>query len=105
MDDGPESSPALKAFSLLELIAKMSHAPTLADLTETAGLPKPTLHRWLTMLETAGMVRRLPDGRRYELAARATSLAFSILSNSPGSAQRQQILQRIRPRPGGILQP
>lgn len=99
MDDLPdqtaESSPALKAFSLLEIIAGMDHAPTLAELTEAANLPKPTLHRWLAMLESAELIRRMPDGRRYELAARSTSLAFAILSNSPGSAQRHQILERL----------
>lgn len=99
MDDIPdtsaESSPALKAFSLLETIATMDHAPTLAELTEAANLPKPTLHRWLAMLEGAELIRRMPDGRRYELAARATSLAFAILSNNPGSTQRHQILERV----------
>ena len=95
MDESVDNPPALKAFSLLELIATLGHAPTLAELTEKAGLPKPTLHRWLAMLEGSGMVRRMPDGRRYELAARATSLAFAILANSPGSTQRKQILQRV----------
>lgn len=95
MEDAPESSPALKAFGLLETIAAMDHAPTLAELTEAANLPKPTLHRWLTMLEGAELLRRLPDGRRYELASRATALAFAILSNNPGSTQRHQILARV----------
>jgi IclR family transcriptional regulator, acetate operon repressor len=94
-DAGADSSPALKAFSLLETIAGMDHAPTLAELTEAANLPKPTLHRWLAMLEGAELIRRLPDGRRYELAARATSLAFAILSNHPGSTHRHQILERV----------
>lgn len=95
MDDVIESSPALKAFGLLETIAAMDHAPTLAELTDAASLPKPTLHRWLSMLEGAGLIQRLPDGRRYELATRATSLAFTILSNNPGSMQRHSILQRV----------
>ncbi|MGC5779472.1 IclR family transcriptional regulator [Methylobacterium sp. NFXW15] len=95
MDEAAESSPALKAFGLLEAIAAMDHAPTLAELTEVANLPKPTLHRWLTMLEGAELLRRLPDGRRYELAARSTSLAFAILSNNPGSIRRHQILQGV----------
>ena len=95
MDDAPDSSPALKAFGLLEAIAAMDHAPTLAELTDSAGLPKPTLHRWLTMLEGAELIRRMPDGRRYELAERATALAFAILSNNPGTTQRHQILQRV----------
>jgi DNA-binding IclR family transcriptional regulator len=95
VDTQTESSPALKAFGLLETIAAMDHAPTLAELTEAANLPKPTLHRWLAMLEGAELIRRMPDGRRYELAARATSLAFAILSNNPCSTQRHQILERI----------
>ncbi|PNG27971.1 IclR family transcriptional regulator [Methylocella silvestris] len=95
MDDAPDSSPALKAFSLLKTIAEMDHAPTLAELTEIVDLPKPTLHRWLTMLEGAELLQRLPDGRRYELAAQASALALSILSNNPGSMQRHQILERV----------
>ncbi|MEP9349224.1 IclR family transcriptional regulator [Xanthobacter sp. KR7-225] len=95
MDDIPDAPPAMKAFGLLEVIASMDHAPTLAELTEVADLPKPTLHRWLAMLENADLIHRLPDGRRYELAARATTLAFSILANSPGSMRRHQILQKV----------
>jgi DNA-binding IclR family transcriptional regulator len=95
MEDVTDSSPTLKAFGLLETIASMDHAPTLAELTELANLPKPTLHRWLAMLEGAELVKRMPDGRRYELAARARSLAFAILSNTPGSTLRHQILERI----------
>ena len=95
MDERVESSPALKAFGLLETIANFHHSPTLSELTETAGLPKPTLHRWLTMLEGANLVRRMPDGRRYELATRATDLAFAILSNNSGSPQRRQILSKV----------
>ena len=95
MDETQEASPALKVFALLEAIAGMEHAPTLADLGEATSLPKPTLHRWMTMLEAANLVRRMPDGRRYELAARATKMAFSILSNNPGSTERHQILEQL----------
>ena len=95
MDDTLDSSPALKAFSLLEIIANMDHAPTLAELTDITAFPKPTLHRWITMLEGAAMVQRLPDGRRYELAARATALGFSIVRNNPESAQRHSVLERL----------
>lgn len=94
-EDGLESSPALKAFGLLETIAALDHPPTLAELTESSDLPKPTLHRWLAMLEGAELIRRLPDGRRYELAARATALAFAILSNNAGSTTRHRILERV----------
>ena len=102
--DEPDASPALKAFGLLAAIAGMDHAPTLAELTEVTALPKPTLHRWISMLEGADMVHRLPDGRRYELGSRATSLAFSILSNNSSSTQRHQILQGVVDDLGESLQ-
>ena len=95
MDEAQETSPALKAFALLEAVAAMEHAPTLADLAEVVSLPKPTLHRWMGMLESANLVRRMPDGRRYELAARATAMGLAILSNNPGSATRHRILQQV----------
>lgn len=95
LEPASESPPVLKAIGLIEAIAELDHAPTLAELTTLSGLPKPTLHRWLAMLEGADLLRRLPDGRRYELASRATKLAFSILANNPGSMQRHQILKRV----------
>jgi DNA-binding IclR family transcriptional regulator len=88
-------STALKPLMLLERIAAMDHAPTLADLAMSTPLAKPTLHRWLGTLETAGLLQRTPDARRYELSRRASQLAFSILSNKPGAALRHEILQRV----------
>lgn len=86
---------ALKPLGLLEAIADMQHAATLAELASSVGVPKPTMHRWLGALEAAGLLQRTPDGRRYELAARASRLAFSILSNKPGGALRHEILRRV----------
>ena len=89
-----ETSTLLRPLGLLEAIAGIGHAPTLAELTTLAHQPKPTLHRWLSTLEAAGLVQRTPDGRRYELGARASRLAFSILANAPGTALRHEILER-----------
>jgi DNA-binding IclR family transcriptional regulator len=86
---------ALKPLALLETVADMQHPATLAELSLSVGVPKPTMHRWLGSLESAGLLQRTPDGRRYELAARASNLAFSILSNKPAGAVRHEILQRV----------
>ncbi len=91
---------SLKPLGLLEAIASASHAPTLTELTTFVGQPKATVHRWLKVLEAAGLVQRTPDGRRYELAARASRLALSILANTPGSTLRHDILQRTVERLG-----
>ena len=86
---------ALKPLSLLEAIASLQHPATLAELAVSMDVPKPTMHRWLGSLETAGLLQRTPDRRRYELARRASQLAFSILSNKPGGAVRHDILRRV----------
>ncbi len=86
---------ALKPLGLLEAVAGLQHPATLAELATSIGVPKPTMHRWLGSLESAGLLQRTPDGRRYELAARASQLAFSILSNKPGGALRHEILRRV----------
>src|SRR5262249_34396277 len=66
---------ALKPLRLLEAVASAQHATTLAELASSMNVPKPTMHRWLGSLENAGLLQRTPDGRRYELAARASNLA------------------------------
>ena len=55
-------TPALRLFSLLELIASKDAFVSLQSLTEETGLPKPTLHRMLQQLEGAGMLIRQADG-------------------------------------------
>jgi IclR family acetate operon transcriptional repressor len=86
---------ALKPLGLLEAVAAMQHPPTLAELVASVGVPKPTMHRWLVSLEAAGLLQRTPDGRRFELAPRASQLAFTILGNRPGGSIRHEILQRV----------
>jgi DNA-binding IclR family transcriptional regulator len=86
---------ALKPLGLLEAVAGAQHPTTLAELAASMNVPKPTMHRWLGSLENAGLLQRTPDGRRYELAARASNLAFSILSNNPAGAIRHEILKRL----------
>jgi IclR family transcriptional regulator, acetate operon repressor len=86
---------ALKPIGLLETVAGMARPATLAELAASVGVPKPTMHRWLASLETAGLLQRTLDGRRFELAPRSSRLAFSILGNRPGGTVRHEILQRI----------
>lgn len=86
---------ALKPLALLEAVASMGHAPALAELAISVGVPKPTMHRWLGALEEAGLLQRTPDGRKFELAPRASRLAFSILGNRPSGTLRHEILQRV----------
>src|SRR6202007_1263523 len=73
----------------------MPQPTTLAQLFTYLSVPKPTVHRWLKALETVGLLSRHPDGRRYEIAARATQLAIAILLGDPARALRRNILSRL----------
>jgi Transcriptional regulator len=86
---------ALKPLGLLEAVAALPHPATLAALAGGVGVPKPTMHRWLGALEAAGLLQRTLDGRRFELAPRASRLAFSILGNRPGGTLRREILRQV----------
>lgn len=88
-------SGALKPFGMLETIAALQHPATLTELANRVGIPKPTVHRWLGSLESAGLLQRTPDGRHFELAPRAVTLAFSILANRPNGTIRHEILCRV----------
>lgn len=81
--------------SLLEFVAARAQPATLAELAAACNAPRPTMHRWLALLTGAGLLQRAPDARRFELAPRASQLAFSILGNQPGAAVRHDILQRV----------
>jgi DNA-binding IclR family transcriptional regulator len=88
-------STTLKPLALLEFIAASAAPVALADVAAGVPAPRPTLYRWLSALTEAGLLQRTPDGRRYEVAPRATRLAFSILSSPPGAALRRDILQQV----------
>jgi len=85
----------LKPLGVLEALAEMQQPATLAQLVTYLSVPKPTVHRWLKALESVGLLSRHPDGRRYEIAARATQLAIAILLGDPGRALRRNILRRL----------
>jgi DNA-binding transcriptional ArsR family regulator len=50
-------------------------AATVGDVTRGFGVSKPTISRHLKMLEEAGVVRRVVDGRTHRLALRPEALA------------------------------
>ena len=76
-----ENSSTLKAMSVLEALVRAPKPPTLSELMQLTGLPKPSLHRTLALFEDAGFVQREPTGRAYAVGPRLAALGLSILSN------------------------
>jgi DNA-binding IclR family transcriptional regulator len=88
-------TPALRLFALLEVIAGKDRHVTLQSLAEDTGLPKPTLHRMLQQLETAGLLQREVDGRHYSSGVRLRRLAENLLLNNTHHGARRMVLRRL----------
>ena len=88
-------TPALRLFALLEVFAASDQRHSLQSLVEETGLPKPTLHRMLQQLESAGMLQRESDGRHYGTGTRLRRLAENLLLNDSHHGARHAVLRRL----------
>ncbi|MGB6007862.1 IclR family transcriptional regulator [Castellaniella sp.] len=88
-------TPAIRLFALLEVIAEKNQYFSLQSLVEELGLPKPTLHRMLQQLDSAGMIQRDGDGRHYSTAARLRRIAENLLLNNTVHGARRNVLRAL----------
>ena len=93
---GPATdTPALRLFALLELLAASDRRHSLQSLVEETGLPKPTLHRMLQQLESAGLLQRDSDGRHYATGSRLRRLAENVLLHDSQHGARHAVLRQL----------
>jgi DNA-binding IclR family transcriptional regulator len=90
-----ETSSTLKAFAVLEVLVRTRRAVTLSELMQATELPKPTLHRTLSLFEEAGFLAREPGGRAYIVGERLSRFALEVLRNDPVAAERRTVLRRV----------
>jgi IclR family acetate operon transcriptional repressor len=90
-----ETSSTLKAFAVLEVLVRAGRAVTLSELMQATDLPKPTLHRTLTLFEEAGFLTREPGGRAYIIGERLSRFALDVLRSDAAAAERRTILHRV----------
>ncbi|MGJ9413634.1 IclR family transcriptional regulator [Aeromicrobium sp. CF4.19] len=88
-------TPAMRMFSLLELIAAKDGFVSLAGLVSETGVPKPTMHRMIQQLESAGLLIRQSDGRHFGTGARLRDLAEAILLNATQHGARHAVLRAL----------
>jgi IclR family acetate operon transcriptional repressor len=88
-------TPTMRLFALLELIASKDAFVSLQGLVEETGMPKPTLHRMLQQLESAGLLIRQSDGRHYGTGARLRRLAENLLLNATQHGARHAVLRNL----------
>lgn len=90
-----ENSSTLKALSVLEALVRAPRPATLTELMQATGLPKPSLHRTLSLFEDAGYVQREPAGRAYAVGPRLGALGLEILRNDSVATLRRAILRQL----------
>lgn len=89
------NTPTLRLLALLEVIAEKDPFFTLQELVAETGLPKPTVHRMLQQLESAGMLQRDANNRHYGTGARLRRLAENLLINDTVHGARRAVLRRL----------
>jgi IclR family acetate operon transcriptional repressor len=84
-----------RAFALLEALVADPPCLSLVDRVTALELPKPTVHRLLSQLESARLVQRLPEAKRFSPGARLTQLAVQVLICSTTRGARHAIMQAL----------
>lgn len=93
--DSGSDTPTLRLFALLELFAASDRRHALQSLVDETGLPKPTVHRMLQQLESAGLLQRDSDGRHYGTGSRLRRLAENLLFHDSRHGARHAVLRQL----------
>lgn len=88
-------TPTLRLFALLEVVASKDQFFSLQGLAEETNIPKPTLHRMLQQLESAGLLERSGDNRQYGTGVRLRKLAENLLLNDTFHGARHGVLRSL----------
>ena len=90
-----KSFPTVKAVAILEAMATARRPLGVSELGVLLGLPKPTAHRIVRMLESEGLLQREPGSRRFVPGARMVQLGLGIVAASMLRAPRHAILEAL----------
>lgn len=92
--DGAHSA-AGRALAVLQSVSASDGAVSAVELFPDLGIPKPTIHRLMLLLESLGFLEREPGSKRFIAGRELTRMAVDTLINSPQRAIRHSILQAL----------
>lgn len=99
-DPAGKAFPTVKAVAILEAIANARRPLGVSEIGVLLGLPKPTAHRIVRMLESEGLLQREPGSRRFVPGARLVRLGLGIVGAAMLGAPRHAILQSLSQKIG-----
>ncbi|MEY8827186.1 IclR family transcriptional regulator [Sedimentitalea sp. XS_ASV28] len=85
----------LRLLMVLEEMASAGVPVTPTEVNQSLGLPKPTIHRLFSTLESEGFIQRDIDGRGYSPGQRARALSAGLLSSLRIRTARVAIMTRL----------
>jgi IclR family transcriptional regulator, acetate operon repressor len=86
---------AVRAFRVLEALARAGRPLSMVELANTLELPKQTMHRILVQLSDAWLVTRGAGDKRYECSARVRMLAVDVLMHAGPAGARHVLLEQL----------
>ena len=92
---GASNSTMFRGMRIMQAIADSHRGLTVAELVEQITLPKPTVHRISTQLESEGYLQRNPVDKRFMIGGVLREFSLAILSSSAADAPRRAILEDL----------
>jgi IclR family acetate operon transcriptional repressor len=99
-DQPSRAFPTVKAVAILETMATAKRPLAVSEIGVLLGLPKPTAHRIVRMLENEGLLQREPGSRRLAPGARLVRLGVELVAVSMQRAPRHAILEALSQQVG-----
>jgi DNA-binding IclR family transcriptional regulator len=98
---GGEGSGAVpKALRVLETVAGRERPLSIAEIAAALGLPQPTAHRIVGVLERLGFLGREPGRRRIVEGARLVGLGLDTLQAAASAGSRHAVLAALAKKTG-----
>jgi len=95
-----EVSALARGLAVLRFVGSLHAAPTLKEISEGTGIPKPTALRLAGTLLGAGLLRRVPGSERYALGPGIMSYANAYLSRLDVRTEAQPHMRTLAEEAG-----
>lgn len=88
-------SATARGLAILETVSRAQRAMSSVELSGRLGLPNPTVHRLMILLEEIGFLQREPGGKRFIPGRRQIAMSLDTLINSPPRLEWRAVLRRL----------
>jgi IclR family acetate operon transcriptional repressor len=90
-----------RALAILSAVSAMSGSVSATELAPSLGLPKPTVHRLMLLLERTGHLQRAAGSKRFIVGRAQMEMALQTVTNAAQFSARRLILSNAADEIGG----